>query len=72
MTKVLLAFQIVVSFLLITFILLQQRGTALGAAFGQSGDTFYSKKRGLEKKVFWATIALASLFIILSLLNLII
>lgn len=72
MTKFFLIFQILVSFLLVVFILLQQRGTALGSAFGQGGESFYTQKRGLEKKVFWVTIVLASLFIILSLLNLII
>jgi len=60
---------IAVSILLIITILLQQRGTALGAAFGQEGG-FYSTRRGLQKKLFWATIALSSIFIGLALLNL--
>jgi len=63
-------FQIVVAILLIVFILLQQRGTALGSAFGESGG-FYATRRGIQKKIFWATIVFGALFIVLALLNLI-
>lgn len=63
--------QIVVSFLLIFFILLQQRGTALGPIFGSAGGSWISK-RGLEKKVFWSTIFFAILFLGLALLNLLV
>ena len=41
---ILLILQIAVPVLLITLILLQQRGTALGAAFGGEGGGFYSKR----------------------------
>lgn len=65
--------QIVVSILLVIFILLQQRGTALGSAFGGGGGGgSYATRRGLQKKIYIATIVLASLFIILGLLNLLI
>ncbi len=63
-------FQIVVAVLLIVFILLQQRGTALGSAFGGEGG-FYATRRGIQKKIFWVTVVLGALFIILALLNLI-
>ena len=53
------------------FILLQQRGTALGSAFGGGGE-FYSTRRGIQKKLFWATIFLGAAFIFLALLNLIV
>lgn len=53
--------QIVVSAFLIGAILLQQRGTGLSAAFGGEGN-IYRTKRGLEKIIFGATIALAVLF----------
>ena len=62
--------QIVVSVLLIVFILLQQRGTALGSAFGGGGG-FYATRRGIQKKIFWATVVFGTLFVILALLNLI-
>ena len=64
-------FQIAVTSLLIVFILLQQRSQALGSAFGDTGS-FYSTRRGIQKKIFWATIVVGALFIILSILNLII
>ena len=62
--------QIVVAIFLITTILLQQRGTALGSAFGGEGG-FYATRRGIEKKIFLVTVFLGGLFIILALLNLI-
>ncbi|OGZ18705.1 MAG: preprotein translocase subunit SecG [Candidatus Nealsonbacteria bacterium RBG_13_42_11] len=62
-------FQIVISILLIILIMLQQRGTALGSAFGQEGG-FYATRRGIQKKLFWATVACGTLFIVSSLLNL--
>ncbi|MFH0739785.1 MAG: preprotein translocase subunit SecG [bacterium] len=71
MISVLLILQIAVPCLLIVCILLQQRGTALGSAFGGSGGGFYSKRRGAEKKIFIATIVLSILFIIVSILNLV-
>ncbi|MDP3836590.1 MAG: preprotein translocase subunit SecG [bacterium] len=61
--------QIAVSILLIIVILLQNRGAGLGSAFGGSGGV-YLTKRGLEKKLFTATIVLAVLFFGLSLANL--
>ncbi len=52
---------IVVAFLLIISILLQQRGSGLGAAFGGEGN-IYMAKRGAEKVIFWASIALSIVF----------
>jgi len=58
--------QIVVSVLMIVAILLQSRGTGLGAAFGGDGNV-YRTKRGVEKILFRATIVLAVLFVGISL-----
>lgn len=69
MKTVLLLAQIVVSVLLMVFILLQAKGTGLGSAWGGGGE-FYRSRRGVEKIFFWATISLATLFLILSLLGL--
>lgn len=69
MNKILIIIQIIVSVFLVLLILLQQRGTALGSAFGGEGG-FYLKKRGIEKKIFWGTVILAVLFIVLSIINL--
>ena len=72
MTIDILAFiQIIVSILLVIGILLQQRGSAIGSAFGQEGGAFYSSRRAMEKKIFWATCTLGALFVILAVLNLI-
>ena len=58
--------QIVVAILMMVAILLQNRGAGLGGVFGGTGGV-YLTKRGLEKKLFIATIILAALFILLSL-----
>jgi preprotein translocase subunit SecG len=62
--------QIIVAILLIVFILLQQRGTALGSAFGGGGG-FYATRRGIQKKIFWATVVFGVLFVVLAIVNLI-
>lgn len=68
----LLLAQIIVSILLIILILLQQRGTALGSAFGQDGGGGgYGTRRGIQKKLLWATIICGALFIVLAVLNLV-
>jgi preprotein translocase subunit SecG len=54
---------------LIASILLQQRGTGLGGAFG--GEvTAYRSRRGIERTLFRLTIVLAVLFVLFSLVNL--
>lgn len=63
--------QVVLALLLIVVILVQQKGTGLGSTFG--GElAFYRTKRGAEKMLFYATIILASLFILLSIISLLI
>jgi preprotein translocase subunit SecG len=63
--------QIISAILLVLAILLQNRGTGLGAAFGGEGNV-YRTKRGLEKKLFYATIVLAVIFFGVSLANVLI
>jgi len=70
MTNPLIITQLIVSVLLIASILLQQRGEALGSAFGQEGGT-YGTRRGIQKKLFWVTVILGATFIILGFLNLV-
>ena len=48
--------------LVITSILLQQRGASLGAGFGSSGE-LYTTRRGLDKSLFEATIILSVIFV---------
>ena len=54
--------QITVAGLLIASILLQARGSGLGAAFGGEGNVFRTK-RGIEKKLFIFTIVLSIAFL---------
>jgi len=54
--------QIILAALLITAILLQSKGSGLGAAFGGGGSIYRTKKRGSEKFLFVATLVLAVLF----------
>ena len=57
--------ELVLSILLILGIVLQQRGSSLGGAFG--GDNFAStfyKRRGAEKFLFNATVVVAVLFVV--------
>lgn len=53
--------QIVISILLVTAILLQQRGASVGAAFG-GGDTIHVTRRGVDQYLYISTIVLAVLF----------
>jgi len=71
MNNLLSYFQIAITSLLVVSILLQQRGEALGSAFGGTGG-FYATRRGIQQKIFWATIVLGILFLIVSILNLIV
>jgi protein translocase SecG subunit len=69
MNKLLAIAQIVVSVFLIIGVLLQQRGSALGSAFGFEAG-FYGTRRGIQRKIYLSTVALGGLFIVLALLNL--
>jgi preprotein translocase subunit SecG len=60
---------IVVAVLLTTSVLLQQRGSGLGSAFGADIGV-YATKRGVEKVLFVATIVLGAIFLGLALLSL--
>lgn len=54
---------IVSAILMITAILLQKRGSTLGAGFGSSGELF-TTRRGFDKNLFEATIVLAVIFVL--------
>ena len=62
--------QIILSILLVAAILLQQRGSSLGGAFG--GDNFSSafhKRRGAELFLFKFSIVVSILFVVSAFLN---
>ena len=65
--KGLLILQIVVSCLHVASILLQNRAEGLGKMFGGGGEVFRTK-RGLEKFLYYFTIALVVLLVAISLL----
>jgi preprotein translocase subunit SecG len=60
--------QIILAILLVAAVLLQARGTGIGAAFGGGGNV-YRTKRGVEKKLFQLTIFLSFLFFGVALAN---
>lgn len=73
MASILPIIQIIVAVILVVLILFQQRGTALGSAFGgEGGGGFYSTRRGIQKKLLWLTIIFGALFVILAIINLLI
>jgi preprotein translocase subunit SecG len=61
--------QIAVSIVLVVLVLFQQRGSGLGSAFGQEGGV-YATRRGIQKKIFYATIFFGIVFVVLALLTL--
>lgn len=68
MKTVILLTQTLVALALLAIILLQAKGTGLGAAWGGSGSSYHSK-RGAEKILFITTIVLAALFILVAIAN---
>ncbi len=63
--------QIIVSIALIVIIIFQARSSSAGSMFGGSDSSVYRTRRGVEKTIYNATIALAVLFFALALLNVI-
>ncbi|HPN81244.1 MAG TPA: preprotein translocase subunit SecG [bacterium] len=63
--------QIVTATALIVAILLQNRGSGLGAAFGGESNV-YRTRRSFEKMIFYATIILAIIFFITAFINILI
>ena len=62
--------QMTLSALLIVCVLLQARGSDVGGAFGAT-SAVYRTRRGIEKSLFRATIVLAVLFALISLVRLV-
>jgi preprotein translocase subunit SecG len=59
--------EIIVSITLIVVILLQAKGSGLGTIFGGDSSAIYRTRRGLERRLYQFTIALAVAFVLLSL-----
>lgn len=69
MNPVISLVQIILGVLLILVIIIQQKGSGLGSAFGADMG-FYRSKRGAEKLLFYGTIILSAIFILSSLIGL--
>lgn len=63
--------QIIISVTLIVLVLLQTKGSGLGGIFGGDGGV-YRTRRGVEKTMYHATIGLAIVFFVLSLISVIV
>lgn len=66
--RILLITQAVVAVLLCFSILLQNRGSGLGGAFGGDFGGYYTK-RGFERFLVYAAVGLATVFFVLSIIN---
>jgi len=62
---------IIISIVLIISILLQSKGVGLGGLAGGDSGGVYTQRRGIEKVMFYITITLSAVFIILALLSVI-
>lgn len=69
--KILTIVELVLAVLLTAAVLIQQRGSGLGEAFGGGGGV-YNTRRGVDKILFQATIVIAVLFFAVAILSLVI
>ena len=57
---------IITSIALIVSVILQNKGVGLGGLTGADAGSVFTARRGIEKTLFWITIVLSVLFIILT------
>jgi preprotein translocase subunit SecG len=62
---------IITSVALIASVILQSKGAGLGGLMGSDSGSVYTARRGIEKTLFWVTIALSVLFFALAITSLI-
>jgi preprotein translocase subunit SecG len=60
--------QIVISIVLIVVVLLQSKGSSFSGAFSTDASVF-STRRGLERTLFQATLVLAAVFVLVSIVS---
>ncbi len=63
--------QIILAVIIIILILLQERSSGMSGLMGGSGEGYYQARRGMEKIIFYATIALAVVFVLLAIWQLV-
>jgi preprotein translocase subunit SecG len=66
-SNILLVAQIIICVLLVISVILQNRAEGLGKMFGGGGEIFRTK-RGLEKFLYYFTIVLIALLVVMSLI----
>lgn len=71
LSNILTIIQLILGVLLIIVVLLQQKGSGLGAAFGGSG-TVHTTRRGVDRILHQITIVVSILFFLLATINLIV
>ncbi len=67
---ILTVIQIISAIVLIVSVLLQQKGSGLGAAFGGTSN-IYSTKRGIDKVLLYTTVVVSIVFFGVSLVRLV-
>ncbi|GAP20123.1 preprotein translocase subunit SecG [Leptolinea tardivitalis] len=63
---------IIISVTLIVSVILQNKGVGLGGLTGADTGGVFSARRGIEKTLFWITIVLSVVFVILTLVTIVI
>lgn len=63
---------IIVSIALIASVLLQSKGVGLGGLAGGDSGGVYTQRRGIEKVMYYITIALSVVFLLLALISVLI
>ncbi|MDD2522653.1 MAG: preprotein translocase subunit SecG [Anaerolineaceae bacterium] len=63
---------IIISIALIASILMQSKGIGLGSLAGGDAGGVYTKRRGIEKVMFYITIALSVVFLVLVLISVVV
>lgn len=60
---------IITAIALVISVILQNKGVGLGGLTGNDSGGVFTQRRGIEKTLFWVTIALSGLFFILTFLT---
>ncbi len=63
---------IIISVTLIVSIILQNKGVGLGGLTGADTGGVFSARRGIEKTLFWITIILSIVFVVLTLVTIVV
>lgn len=63
---------IIISIALIASVLMQSKGVGLGGLAGGDNGGVYTQRRGIEKVMFYITIALSAVFLVLALVSVVV